>query len=66
MMEGLVGTLLPLPFLLKEEMMVYLKQLSLMKIIILEHHPSKEVVIQLFDNFLEVSVFNLINPKSIE
>lgn len=36
MMGGLVGTLLPLPFLLKEEMMVYLKQLSLIKIIVLE------------------------------
>lgn len=36
MMEGLVGTLLPLPFLFKEEMMVYLKQLSLIKIIVLE------------------------------
>ena len=36
MMEGPVDTLLPLPFLLKEEMIVDLKQLSLIKIIVLE------------------------------
>lgn len=34
--EGLVGTLLPLPFFLKEEMIVYLKQFSLIEISVLE------------------------------